>query len=50
MVHHNCQKSTDQESVKTQKHTGLDILRGKVRNNFNAGVFEPAMSKTKSLK
>jgi T-complex protein 1 subunit alpha len=32
------------------KHTGLDLINGKIRNNFNAGVFEPAMSKIKSLK
>jgi hypothetical protein len=50
MVHHNCQKSPNDESSKNQIHTGLDILRGKVRNNFNAGVFEPSISKTKSLK
>ncbi len=51
MVHHNSQKkNVDLETAKKQKHTGLDILRGKIRNNFNAGVFEPAISKTKSLK
>ena len=32
------------------KHTGLDLLNGKIRNNYKAGVFEPAISKVKSLK
>lgn len=32
------------------KHTGLDLINGKVRNNLTAGVLEPAMSKIKSLK
>lgn len=32
------------------KHTGLDLINGKLRNNLNAGVLEPAMSKIKSLK
>ena len=49
MVHANSQNSND-ESTKNHKHAGLDILNGKVRNNYNAGVFEPAMSKVKSLK
>ena len=32
------------------KNTGLDLLNGKIRNNYKAGVFEPAISKVKSLK
>jgi T-complex protein 1 subunit alpha len=32
------------------KHSGLDLINGKVRNNLHAGVLEPAMSKIKSLK
>jgi len=51
MVHSNFQsQTTNDETTKNHKHAGLDILMGKVRNNFNAGVFEPAMSKLKSLK
>ncbi len=48
-VHNKAQKSNDEESAKL-KHTGLDLVNGKIRNNYNAGVFEPAMSKIKALK
>lgn len=48
-VHDKSQKSEGEESTKL-KHTGLDLVHGKIRNNFNAGVFEPAISKIKSLK
>jgi T-complex protein 1 subunit alpha len=48
-IHYKSQKSGDDKSD-IQKHTGLDILRGKIRNNFNAGVFEPGVSKIKSIK
>ena len=39
--------SDDKEKL---KNTGLDLLNGKIRNNYKAGVFEPAISKVKSLK
>jgi T-complex protein 1 subunit alpha len=48
-VHDKAQKSEGEEAAKL-KNTGLDLINGKIRNNFNAGVFEPAMSKIKSLK
>ena len=32
------------------KHSGLDLINGKVKNNLSAGVLEPSMSKIKSLK
>ena len=32
------------------KNYGLDLYEGAVRDNFKAGVFEPAISKIKSLK
>eukprot|EP00953_Heterococcus_sp_UTEX-ZZ885_P011942 6891-Heterococcus_DN1.PRE.2 len=32
------------------KYSGLDLLNGKVRNNLDAGVVEPAISKIKSLR
>ena len=48
-VHNKAQKSNDEDSVKL-KHTGLDLVNGKIRNNYNAGVFEPAISKIKALK
>ena len=38
------------EDTKKLKYTGLDLLTGKIRNNYKAGVFEPAISKVKSLK
>jgi len=49
-VHDKAQKATDEEEAKKYKHTGLDLMNGKIRNNYNAGVFEPAISKLKSLK
>ena len=48
-VHDKAQKSSGEESNKL-KNTGLDLMTGKIRNNYNAGVFEPAISKIKSLK
>ena len=49
VFHNAAQKSTD-EQKKELKHSGLDLINGKVRNNLTAGVLEPAMSKIKSLK
>jgi T-complex protein 1 subunit alpha len=47
-AHHNVAQ-TD----KNQRHfsmSGLDLINGKVRNNLDAGVLEPAISKIKSIK
>lgn len=49
-VFHNAAQHASDESKKELKHTGLDLINGKLRNNLNAGVLEPAMSKVKSLK
>ena len=50
-VHERYQKEKEPtEDTKKLKHTGLDLLTGKIRNNYKAGVFEPAISKVKSLK
>lgn len=49
-VFHNAAQKSDDEQKKELKHSGLDLINGKVRNNLNAGVLEPAMSKIKSLK
>ena len=50
-VHERYQNQKEQtEDTKKLKNTGLDLLTGKIRNNFKAGVFEPAISKVKSLK
>jgi len=43
------QKKETEESLK-YKYAGLDLLEGKVRNNYTAGVFEPGISKIKSFK
>jgi T-complex protein 1 subunit alpha len=47
-AHHNT--SQTDPSKKDLKFTGLDLLEGKVRDNFAAGVVEPAISKIKSLR
>jgi T-complex protein 1 subunit alpha len=47
---HYASQNKDDEEKKKLKDCGLDLILGKVRNNFNAGVFEPAISKIKSLK
>jgi T-complex protein 1 subunit alpha len=50
-VHEKYQKEKEHtEDSKKLKNTGLDLLTGKIRNNYKAGVFEPAISKVKSLK
>ncbi|OZJ03228.1 T-complex protein 1 subunit alpha [Bifiguratus adelaidae] len=38
------------ERKRSLKWYGLELLKGEVRNNMEAGVLEPAMSKIKSLK
>ena len=48
-VHDKAQKSEGEEAKKL-KNTGLNLINGKIRNNYEAGVFEPAISKIKSLK
>ena len=49
-VFHNAALKADDEGKKELKHTGLDLINGKVRNNLKAGVLEPTISKIKSLK
>lgn len=50
VFHNAAQNAENDEQKKELKHTGLDLINGKLRNNLNAGVLEPAMSKIKSLK
>lgn len=50
VFHAASQKVDADEAKQALKHTGLDLMEGKVRNNMKAGVLEPAMSKVKSLK
>lgn len=48
---HNTAQSNDADEKKRQlKWTGLDLIKGTIRDNLKAGVLEPAMSKIKSLK
>jgi len=48
-LHAKAQK-TDDEKYQQLKHFGLDLVKGTVRNNLQAGVLEPTISKIKSLK
>jgi T-complex protein 1 subunit alpha len=45
--HHAGQSKPDKEHY---KYYGLDLIKGAVINNKDAGVVEPAMSKVKSLR
>lgn len=44
--HHTAQTKADKKHLSS---TGLDLLKGAVRNNLEAGVIEPAMSKVKII-
>jgi T-complex protein 1 subunit alpha len=51
VFHNHAQKAAPEDKEKKAYHyCGLDLVNGKVRNNLNHGVLEPAMSKVKSLK
>jgi len=43
-------KKKKNEERKDYKWSGLDLNLGKIRNNLTAGVFEPMVSKVKSLR
>lgn len=45
--HHTSQNVPGKEDL---RFSGLDLLKGEIRNNLVAGVVEPAMSKIKSLR
>ena len=47
---HYASQNSDQSERKMFKNCGLDLIKGIIRNNFDAGVFEPTISKLKSLK
>ena len=49
MLHHQCQ-TRDEKQFKQLKYYGLDLLKGNVRDNLQAGVLEPAISKIKALR
>ncbi|KAJ7555079.1 hypothetical protein O6H91_05G021500 [Diphasiastrum complanatum] len=44
--HHNAQTKSDKQHL---SGIGLDLIKGVVRNNLEAGVLEPAMSKVKII-
>lgn len=46
---HHYASQTDKEKQEL-KWNGLDLYTGKIRNNMDAGVLEPAVSKIKSIK
>jgi T-complex protein 1 subunit alpha len=48
--HNACQTNPGNEKYKHFKNYGLDLTNGTLRDNMHAGVFEPAISKIKSLK
>lgn len=47
-AHHNA--SQTDKTKKDLAWSGLDLIEGKIRNNMEAGVLEPAVSKIKSIK
>lgn len=42
--------SQTNEADKELKWTGLDLIKGEVRDNVHAGVLEPALSKIRALR
>jgi T-complex protein 1 subunit alpha len=48
--HNAAQKANAGDPKKAYLRYGLDLLNGQVRDNVNAGVLEPTMSKVRSLK
>jgi T-complex protein 1 subunit alpha len=49
--HASSQNATQGEEKKRRyRFYGLDLMEGRVRNNLEAGVLEPSMSKVRSLK
>jgi T-complex protein 1 subunit alpha len=51
-AHHYAGQSAPEgdETHKGSRYIGLDLIKGEVRNNLEAGVVEPAISKIKSLR
>ncbi|KAJ3092317.1 T-complex protein 1 subunit alpha [Quaeritorhiza haematococci] len=48
--HNASQNAGNDEAKKALKWSGLDLIKGTIRDNVKAGVLEPAVSKLKSLK
>lgn len=49
-IHNLAQDNMGKPNFKKYFYSGLDLKNGKIRNNLEAGVLEPAISKIKSLK
>jgi len=49
-VAHNTAQTSDDPKTDKLKYFGLDLLNGKIRNNLDAGVLEPLVSKIKCIK
>ena len=49
-VAHNTAQNSDDPKTSQLKYFGLDLTNGKIRNNLEAGVLEPLVSKIKSIK
>eukprot|EP00457_Paulinella_chromatophora_P005321 gb/GEZN01005338.1/.p1 GENE.gb/GEZN01005338.1/~~gb/GEZN01005338.1/.p1 ORF type:complete len:550 (-),score=126.72 gb/GEZN01005338.1/:106-1755(-) len=49
-AYHNAAQLQTKTAKVEYKWTGLDLVKGKIRNNLKAGVLEPALSKIKMLK
>uniref|UniRef100_A0A7S2BQP8 T-complex protein 1 subunit alpha n=1 Tax=Florenciella parvula TaxID=236787 RepID=A0A7S2BQP8_9STRA len=48
-AYHNTAQQSPEEKANL-KYSGLDLMKGKIRNNLEFGVVEPAISKIKSLR
>lgn len=49
-VAHNTAQTSDDPKTDKLKYFGLDLVNGKIRNNLDAGVLEPLVSKIKCIK
>jgi T-complex protein 1 subunit alpha len=47
---HYASQNSDNAERQQWKNCGLDLIKGTIRNNYTAGLFEPSISKLKSLK
>jgi T-complex protein 1 subunit alpha len=49
-VFHNSYQSSDDPKYSEYRWMGLDLVKGRVRNNKEAGVLEPLVSKVKCIR
>lgn len=50
IVLHSTAQEKQEEKYKNLKYSGLDLDKGTIRNNLEAGVLEPMVSKVKAIK